>query len=92
MKNVSQWSRVALDNVIDLRLSSVDKKSKENECPVLLCNYMDVYNNSFIHSELDFMTATATDQEIDKCSLVAGDVIITKDSEKNMTTLVFLHS
>ena len=83
MKSSNPWTRVALDNVIDLRLSSVDKKSKESECPVLLCNYMDVYNNNFIHFEMDFMKATATEQEIDKCSLVAGDVIITKDSEKH---------
>ena len=79
----SQQRRVSLDDVIDLRLSSVDKKSKVNEYPVRLCNYMDVYNNSFIHSDMDFMNATATEREIEKCSLVAGDVVITKDSEKH---------
>ena len=83
MNRASQWSCVSLDDVIDLRLSSVDKKSKANEYPVRLCNYMDVYNNSFIHSNMDFMTATVTEREIDKCSLIAGDVVITKDSEKH---------
>ena len=43
---------------------------------------MDVYNNSFIHADMDFMTATATEREIARCSLAAGDVVITKDSEK----------
>lgn len=76
------WRRVTLDSVIDLRLSSVDKKSKANEHAVRLCNYTDVYNNSFIHADMNFMAATATDREIAKCSLVAGDVVITKDSEK----------
>ena len=31
---------------------------------------------------MDFMTATATDHEIAKCTLLKGDVVITKDSEK----------
>ena len=80
--DVVQWRRVTLNDVIDLRLSSVDKKSKANEQGVQLCNYTDVYKNSFIHAGMDFMLATATEREIAKCSLVAGDVVITKDSEK----------
>ncbi len=79
----SEWSKVPLDEVIDLVLSSVDKKTKDNERAVQLCNYTDVYYNNFIHSSLDFMTATATDREIAKCSLSSGDVVITKDSEKH---------
>ncbi len=79
---VREWQKVALSNVTDLRLSSVDKKSKPNENPVQLCNYTDVYNNNFIHADMDFMTATATEREIEKCSLNVEDVIITKDSEK----------
>ena len=78
-----EWRRAALRDLINLRLSSVDKKSKANEYAVRLCNYMDVYNNNFIHADLDFMTATATQREIAKCSLEVGDVIITKDSEKH---------
>ena len=72
-----------MGDVTDLILSSVDKKSKANELPVQLCNYMDVYRNSFIHANMDFMTSTATEREISKCSLNAGDVVITKDSEKH---------
>ena len=76
------WKTVALSDLIDLRLSSVDKKTKDNEHAVQLCNYMDVYNNSFICADMDFMTATATEREISNCSLTVGDVVITKDSEK----------
>ena len=76
------WRRVILDDVIDLRLSSVDKKNKHNETTVQLCNYMDVYNNNFIRADMNFMTATATEREISNCSLTVGDVVITKDSEK----------
>ena len=82
MEGKSHRRRVHLNDVIDLRLSSVDKKTKADEHAIRLCNYMDVYNNSFIHAGIDFMAATATEREIEKCTLVAGDVIITKDSEK----------
>ena len=46
-----------------------------------LCNYLDVYNNDYITGTEQFMRATATDIEIARCSLEAGDVVITKDSE-----------
>ncbi len=73
----------SLADIIDLTLSSVDKKTKPGERPVRLCNYMDVYNNTFITDQLDFMAATATDREVARCGLARGDVIITKDSEKH---------
>ena len=51
------------------------------EADVLLCNYLDVYNNDYISRDLDFMEATATDAEIRGLRVQSGDVIITKDSE-----------
>ena len=77
------WHMASLGNLVDLRISGVDKKAKVGELPVRLCNYTDVYNNSFINTDMDFMTATATEREISKCLLLDGDVIITKDSEKH---------
>ena len=77
-----KWPRVVLRDIIDLRISSVDKKSKPDETPVRLCNYTDVYYNSTIRQNMSFMEATASDQEIAKCMLSSGDVIITKDSEQ----------
>ena len=82
MIDSGQWATLTLGELVDLRLSSVDKKSKPDETPVLLCNYTDVYRNRIIHSDLDFMEATATDREIEKCALQPGDVVITKDSEQ----------
>ncbi len=76
------WRRVPLNEVIELTLSSVDKKSKNSERTVQLCNYTDVYYNTFINANLNFMSATATENEIKKCALRSGDVVITKDSEK----------
>ena len=77
------WLRVALGSITQLTLSNVDKKTKLDEEPVRLCNYMDVYSNSYIRPHLDFMPATATKREIERCSLQPGDVVITKDSEQH---------
>jgi type I restriction enzyme S subunit len=63
------------------KTSNVDKHTKDNEVPILLCNYVDVYNNEFISSDTDFMSATATAAEIDRFTLRKNDVLITKDSE-----------
>ena len=61
--------------------SNVDKHIKDEELPVKLCNYVDVYNNEFITYELSFMPGSATATEISKFSLKQGDILITKDSE-----------
>ncbi len=81
-KGSESWPLVMLNEVTTTILSSVDKKSKSDEVQVLLCNYMDVYKNQFINGQLNFMSATATQSEINKCQLMVGDVVITKDSEK----------
>ena len=78
----NEWRTAKLSAVAETIISNVDKKTKPNEHPVLLCNYTDVYRNSFILADMDFMSATATKREIAKCSLNEDDVIITKDSEK----------
>ena len=61
--------------------SNVDKITNEDEIPIRLCNYVDVYRNDRITSDLDFMPASANSDEIAKFGLRVGDVIITKDSE-----------
>jgi type I restriction enzyme S subunit len=42
---------------------------------------MDVYKNEYITNNIDFMEATAKENEIEKYTLKKDDVIITKDSE-----------
>ena len=61
--------------------SPVDKNTLPDEIPVFLCNYIDVYYNSTITGDMQFMEATATKNEIDRFSLRPNDVVITKDSE-----------
>jgi type I restriction enzyme S subunit len=75
------WEVRRLRNVAQLRVSNVDKHTKEDEVPVRLCNYTDVYKNAVITADMPFMAATATRDEIESFRLQVGDVIITKDSE-----------
>ncbi len=62
---------VKLSEVCEILNSNVDKKIKENEQKVKLCNFTDVYNNWAItkYTSKKFMKATATQNEINKFSL-----------------------
>jgi hypothetical protein len=75
------WHVTRLDVAAIIRQSNVDKKSNETEINVKLCNYVDVYRNKYISSNIKFMNATTTSNEIKKFKLLNDDVIITKDSE-----------
>ncbi len=75
------WRECVLEEVAEIIVSNVDKKTIMGETPVRLCNYMDVYSNDYISKPLDFMEATATLIEIKRFAIETGDVIITKDSE-----------
>ena len=75
------WEVVRLRNTSEMRVSNVDKHAKDDEQPVRLCNYVDVYKNDRIRSGMAFMSATATTDEIERFRLRSGDVLITKDSE-----------
>src|ERR1017187_1048970 len=75
------WKATSLGGVADVRFSSVDKLTHPSEPAVRLCNYMDVYNYDYITGDLDFMRASASQAEIDRFGIQAGDVLITKDSE-----------
>ena len=77
----THWGVERIKNVASVLFSNVDKHSRAEERPIRLCNYLDVYYNARIHSGLDFMEATATTEQIERFRLVAGDVLITKDSE-----------
>ena len=77
----AHWAVRRLRNVSELRVSNVDKHTREGEAPVRLCNYVDVYKNARIRSGMAFMVGTATADEIRQFRLRSGDVLITKDSE-----------
>jgi len=75
------WDIIRLKYIAKTRFSGVDKHKVEDEKPVRLCNYIDVYNNEYITFYLDFMEATATVEEIRRFNVEEGDVLVTKDSE-----------
>lgn len=75
------WEVNRLRNLADMRVSNVDKHTKDDEQPVRLCNYVDVYKNDYIRPSMRLMRATATQDEVERFRLAEGDVLITKDSE-----------
>jgi type I restriction enzyme S subunit len=63
-------------------VSNVDKVAADDEIPVRLCNYTDVYYHDHIRPGMGLMETTATPEEVRRFGLKVGDVVITKDSEE----------
>ena len=77
-----RWKLKKLKFCAHIRNSNVDKTISEDEKPVRLCNYTDVYYNDSITPTLHFMEGSATAMEIERFQLKRGQVIVTKDSER----------
>lgn len=75
------WETRRLKTIADIYPSNIDKKSRDGEKSVELCNYTDVYYNTSITDGLEFMEATAKKSKINRFRLRKGDIIATKDSE-----------
>lgn len=78
---MSEWQEKKLRQIVEIKVSNVDKKIYPNKTLVKLCNYMDAYSNDYISNKLPFSVGSADSNEIQKFGLRQGDVIITKDSE-----------
>lgn len=78
-----ELKKYKLGDIAEILISSIDKKSKDGEPPVRLCNFVDVYRNWAITEDLaqNFMVATANENNIKRFSLKKGYVAFTKDSE-----------
>ena len=78
-----ELKKYKLSDVAKVEISGVDKKTKDGETPVRLCNFTDVYYNWAITAEMEdsFMEASANDKEIEKFTIKKGQVALTKDSE-----------
>lgn len=77
----AHWDVLRLKYACDVFPSNVDKHSRDDEGSIRLCNYTDVYYNEKITQDIEFMVATASEEQIERFTLRAGDVIVTKDSE-----------
>ena len=75
------WEVKRLKNTASYWVSNVDKVTDDNEIPIRLCNYTNVYYHDYIRPDMDLMEATVTPEEISRFGLLVGDVVITKDSE-----------
>ena len=76
------WATQRLRHACEMRVSNVDKHTKQGETPVRLCNYVEVYKNERICESTRFMAASASEDERIRFGLRKGDVVITKDSEQ----------
>ena len=76
-------TKCVLGDVADVIISGVDKKTKDGEERVRLCNYTDVYYNWAITGDKHdgLMEASAKPEEIRKFKIRKGQVALTKDSE-----------
>ena len=77
----AHWEVKRLKHVASHWVSNVDKVATDDELPVRLCNYTDVYYHDYIRPDMGLMETTATAQEINRFGLQVDDVVITKDSE-----------
>jgi type I restriction enzyme S subunit len=76
------WVAVSLGEIGQLDTSSVDKKSNSGEKRINLVNYMDVYENHRINSNIDYMEVTAPDSHIERSQVRLGDILFTPSSEE----------
>jgi len=83
---MSNFPKLKLASVANIKISNVDKKISTNETSVKLCNYTDVYYNWYIDNDLasNFMHASASQREIENFALQKNHVAITKDSETSL--------
>lgn len=74
---------IKLGEIAKIDISNVDKKVKETDSPVILCNFVDVYHNWAITNDFlpNLMKSTANINQISRFSIHKGQVAITKDSE-----------
>ena len=81
--SIFTMEKYRLKDIATVKISSVDKKKKEGETNVRLCNFTDVYYNWAITKDRheNFMEATANSKEINRFLLKKGQVALTKDSE-----------
>lgn len=72
---------LTLGEVAYVSAAGVDKKSNEDEIPVKLLNFTDVYRNRYIDSSIPKMEVTAKVNKLESCNVLAGDIFITPSSE-----------
>lgn len=76
-----EWIEKTIEELGILTGAGVDKKSSENETPIRLVNYLDVFKRDYIfQKELDFWV-TANEGKKHQCNVLKGDIFFTPSSE-----------
>lgn len=76
-----EWIEKTIEELGILTGAGVDKKSSEDETPIRLVNYLDVFKRDYIfQKELDFWV-TANEGKKHQCNVLKGDIFFTPSSE-----------
>lgn len=78
---VEKWKEKSLGEFGIISGAGVDKKSAQNEKPVRLVNFTDVFRNTFIESSMLNHWVTAKEEQYVRCQVKKGDVFFTPSSE-----------
>lgn len=76
-----EWHVKRLGDVGEISSAGVDKKVRQDEVPVRLVNYLDVYHKDFIYSRDLNHWVTAPTHQLRRCAVQAGDIFFTPTSE-----------
>jgi type I restriction enzyme, S subunit len=76
-----EWETKRLGEIGEISAAGVDKKTRPNEVPVWLLNYLDVYHKTFLRSiDLEHVVSAKPDHAR-RCMILKGDVFFTPTSE-----------
>jgi type I restriction enzyme S subunit len=76
-----EWNVKQLGEMGDISGAGVDKKCRQEEVPVRLVNYLDVYRRDFLFSKDFNHWVTARPDQTIHCDVKKGDVFFTPSSE-----------
>lgn len=76
-----EWITLTLNEIGDVRTSSVNKLTENTQKQVGLLNYMNVYRRNHIRMTDKFQQVTAKEQQVTSSNLKAGDILFTPSSE-----------
>lgn len=79
---INDKNKYSIKDFCIIESSSIDKKTRNNEKKIKLINYMDVYNNEYLDKKkIKNVFVSANDNQIEKCTIKQGDLLITPTSE-----------
>lgn len=75
------WVEKEIEKIGNLTGAGVDKKINEDEIPVRLVNYLDVFHRDVIFDDELGFWVTANETKLQQCNVLQGDVFFTPSSE-----------